>query len=181
MPTPDDATLIKQCLAGDTEAFGELIERYQKPLYNTALRMTGDAEEARDITQECFLKAYQRLSDYRPEHKFFSWIYRILLNDSINHLKQRKKVHGIEAEVASRAKLPDEEYDANRLSAVIEKALRELSFEHRMVIVLRYFNDMSYHEMSEVLALPEKTVKSRLYSARQLLGSSLERIGVSVI
>jgi len=180
MSTPDDAVLIRQCLEGDSNAFGVLIDRYQKPLYNTALRMTGDSEDARDITQDTFVKAYERLKEYRPEHKFFSWIYRILINDAINHLKQRKQTQGTEVEIVSHGRAPDEEFDANRQSGRIERALRDLSFDQRVVIVLRYFNDMSYQEMSDVLSLPEKTVKSRLYCARQNLATLLTQLGVVV-
>ncbi len=179
MSTPDDATLIRQCLDGDKQAFGVLVDRYQKPLYNTALRMTGDQEEASDITQNAFVKAYERLNEYRPEHKFFSWIYRILVNDTLNLLNQRRKTQGLEFEITAPEKLPDEEYDIKRQNARIEQAIRGLSFEHRLVIVLRYFNDMSYQEMSGILSLPEKTVKSRLYSARQNLGALLDGIGVA--
>jgi RNA polymerase sigma-70 factor (ECF subfamily) len=178
MSTLDDIALIKQCLEGDTQAFGVLIDRYQTPLFNTALRMTGDREEAADITQNTFVKAYEKLSEYRAEYKFFSWIYRILVNDAINHLKQRKLTQITEAEVVSRGQMPDEEFEANRQSARIEQALHDLSFEQRVVIVLRYFNDMSYQEMSDILSIPEKTVKSRLYSARQNLAALLTQLGV---
>lgn len=181
MSTPDDAVLIRQCLEGDSGAFGALIDRYQRPLYNTALRMTGDSEEARDITQDAFVKAYEQLRNYRPEHKFFSWIYRILMNDALNHLKQRKQTRALDANMASHERLPDEEFDARRQSKRIEKALRELSFDQRVVIVMRYFNDMSYLEMSTILSLPEKTVKSRLYSARQNLSVVLSQMGAMPI
>jgi RNA polymerase sigma-70 factor (ECF subfamily) len=178
MSTPDDAAVIRRCLEGDSNAFGILIDRYQKALFNTALRMTGDTEEAADISQETFVKAYQRLSEYRPEYKFFSWIYRILINDTLNRIKQRSKTQLIETEISSDDRLPDEQFDAKRQSIRIESALRELAFDQRIVIVLRYFNDMSYQEMSAILSLPEKTVKSRLYSARQNLASLLTRMGV---
>lgn len=178
MSTPDDAAVIRMCLEGDSNAFGILIDRYQRALYNTALRMTGDTEEAADISQETFVKAYQRLNEYRPEHKFFSWIYRILVNDTLNRLKQRNKTEAIETEITSSERLPDEQFDAKRQSNRIEIALRELAFDQRIVIVLRYFNDMSYQEMSAILSLPEKTVKSRLYSARQNLAALLTRMGV---
>lgn len=178
MSTPDDAALIRMCLEGDTGAFDGLVDRYQRPLYNTALRMTGDTEAARDITQDTFVKAFERLREYKPEHKFFSWIYRILVNDTLNHLKQRKLTQGLDADYVSHEQLPDEEFDAQRRSELIEHALRALSFEQRVVIVMRHFNDMSYLEMSTILSLPEKTVKSRLYSARQNLAEMLSRMGV---
>lgn len=178
MSTPDDAAVIRRCLEGDSNAFGILIDRYQRALFNTALRMTGDTEEAADISQEAFVKAYQRLREYQPEHKFFSWIYRILVNDTLNRLKQRNKTQSIETEFTSDDRLPDEQFDDKRRSSRIESALRELAFDQRIVIVLRYFNDMTYQEMSAILSLPEKTVKSRLYSARQNLALLLTRMGV---
>jgi RNA polymerase sigma-70 factor (ECF subfamily) len=92
-------------------------------------------------------------------------------------LKQRKQTQGLDADTVSPGRLPDEEFDANRRSENIERALRDLSFEQRLVIVMRYFNDMSYQEMSTILSLPEKTVKSRLYSARQNLAALLSRMG----
>ncbi len=178
MSTHDDADVIARCLQGDSEAYGELVDRYQKALYNTAFRMTGDTELARDITQETFVKAFERLREYRPEHKFFSWIYRIMLNDALNQLKQRRLTQVIETEIISERAAPDEEFDNKRQSERIERALRELAFDQRLVIVLRYFNDMSYQEMSVILSLPEKTVKSRLYSARQNLAVLLTQMGV---
>lgn len=178
MSTFDDQALVRKCLAGETEAFGELIDRHQRALFNTALRMTGDSEEAADLTQGAFVKAYEKLDSYRPEHKFFSWIYRILVNETINALKQRRQQQGLDMEPESSDPTPDELHETNVRNLRIETALRELSFDYRLVIVLRYFNDMSYQEMSEILAVPEKTVKSRLYSARQNLASILGRMGV---
>lgn len=179
MSAHDDAAVIAMCLQGDTDAYGELVDRYQRALYNTALRMTGDGEAARDITQDTFVKAFERLREYRPEHKFFSWIYRIMINDVLNLLKQRKLTQGLETEIVSERVAPDVEFDNKRQSERIESALRELSFDQRLVIVLRYFNDMSYQEISVILSLPEKTVKSRLYSARQNLATLLTQMGVA--
>jgi RNA polymerase sigma-70 factor (ECF subfamily) len=178
MTSRDDAQLVRLCRQGDAAAYGELIDRYQKPLFNTALRMTGDHEEARDITQSAFVKAYERLDSFNPEFKFFSWIYRILLNESLNTLKQRRQNADIDPDQLAHNRTPEGEYEAQKLSAEIDAALRSLALEYRVVIVLRHFNEMSYDEMSEILSIPAKTVKSRLYTARQNLAAILERMGV---
>jgi RNA polymerase sigma-70 factor (ECF subfamily) len=101
-----------------------------------------------------------------------------LVNDTLNRLKQRSRIQETETDIATNEKPPDEQFDAKRQSDRIEVALRDLAFDQRIVIVLRYFNDMSYQEMSAILSLPEKTVKSRLYSARQNLAALLTRMGV---
>jgi RNA polymerase sigma-70 factor (ECF subfamily) len=178
MSEMDDAAVVRQCLEGNTALFGTLIDRYQKPLFNTALRMTGDYEEARDIAQTVFVKAYMKLDTYRAEHKFFSWIYRMLVNESIGYLKQRKNYQALSPDILSDGKTPEEEHQSHEVSNTIQEALIELQFDYRLVIVLRYFNDMTYSEMSQVLEIPEKTVKSRLYSARQLLAKSLQQKGI---
>ena len=101
MSDSEDRSLIRRCLRGDTEAFGRLIDRYQGPLFNTALRITGDCEEAKDITQTIFIKAYEKLSSYKPEHKFFSWIYRMLINESINSVNRIKHIRGLDPNLLS--------------------------------------------------------------------------------
>jgi len=174
----DDAAVVRRCLDGDTAAFAALVDRYQKPLFNTALRMTGNYEEAQDIAQTVFVKAYMKLDTYRAEHKFFSWIYRMLVNESISALKQRKYTQAVDPDQIVGGKTPEEERHINEVNNNIQKALVELNFDYRLVIVLRYFNDMSYSEMSHVLDIPEKTVKSRLYTARQRLAEILQRKGI---
>lgn len=174
----DDAQLVRLCRDGDAAAFGELIDRYQKTLFNTALRITSDYEEARDITQSTFVKAYERLDSFNPEFKFFSWIYRILLNEALNALKQRRQNADVDPEQLAHDRTPERDFEAHKLSAKIDTALRALSLEYRVVIVLRHFNEMSYDEMSEILSIPAKTVKSRLYTARQNLAAILAEMGV---
>lgn len=178
MSRPDDRVLVEEVLRGNHGAFAELVDRHQTSLFNTALRMTGDYEEARDLTQEVFIKAYNNMKTFRPEHRFFSWIYRMLINSTLNSLKKSQRQTALKMEVVSKDMLPDEEFNRLRLSQRIDCALMELTFNSRIVIVLRHFNDMSYDEMSDALALPLKTVKSRLYSARQTLANILEREGV---
>lgn len=176
--TWEDKDIVARCLEGETDAFALLVDRYQTPLYNTALRMTGDSDLARDITQEALVRAYEKLDTFRPDHKFFSWLYRIMVNDALNVLRKQK----LERETALPApeyhRTPEENYWEFERNAVLDEAIRELSFDHRLVIVLKHFNDMSYEQIAAIIAVPAKTVKSRLYTARQNLAELLERKGL---
>jgi RNA polymerase sigma-70 factor (ECF subfamily) len=173
--------LLDRCLGGDGGAFGELIDRYQRVLFNVSFRMVGNREDARDITQTVFLKAYQSLGSFDRRHKFFSWVYRIMINESLNHLSRAKRVEPLDESLESRADGPDEECAKNRLRDSIQSALEDLSPDYRQVIVLRHFAQLSYEEMSEALDVPEKTVKSRLHTARQLLGGIFSKRGIAPI
>lgn len=169
-----DAELARRCVGGDPEAFRPLVERYQKVLYNVAYRMVHDREDARDLAQGALVKAYRKLGSFDPERPFFSWLYRILVNDALSFLEKRRPTAPLEAERDAGAPGgPHEELERRERERRIQAALRELAPDSRQVIVLRYFADLSYAEMSEVLAIPEKTVKSRLFTARQRLAGSL--------
>lgn len=178
MSETTDQLLVQRCLDGDMKAYEVLVQRYQTVMYNIALRMTGDREDAEDLTQSMFVKAYESLSRYKPEHKFFSWIYRITVNESLNFLSKRRHTVELDDHVPGTDKSPEDACHESEMSEVITKALSELSFDYRIVVVLRHFVDMSYREMSEIIGIPVKTVKSRLYSARQMLSSILIRRGV---
>jgi len=174
----EEDDLLVRCLDGDGGAFGELIDRYQRVLFNVSLRMVGNREDARDITQTVFLKAYENLGSFDRKHKFFSWVYRITINESLNHLSKSRRLEPLDESLQSRESGPDEECDRHRLRDSIQAALSELSPDYRQVIVLRHFAQLSYQEMSGVLEVPEKTVKSRLYTARQLLGDMFSKHGI---
>jgi RNA polymerase sigma-70 factor (ECF subfamily) len=179
MSERDDNRLVSECLSGDTGAFAKLVGKYEKPLYNTALRIVGDRADAQDVTQDTFLKAYEKLNSYRPEHKFFSWLYRILINESLNHRKSQDRLEPIPDDLASPEPGPQEQHECSVLSDRVECCLRELPHDSRIVIVLRHFNDFTYDEMSEMLSISAKTVKSRLFTARRALAEILQRHGVT--
>jgi RNA polymerase sigma-70 factor, ECF subfamily len=168
----DDAALVRQALNGESSAFGVLVTRYQKVLYTVAYRMLGNAEDARDTTQDAFIKAYQRLDTFDPAYRFFSWMYRILVNECLNSVRGRRQQEPLSADLAS-GETPFDAAEAEERRRQVELALKRLSPEHRVVIVLRHFVGNSYEEIADVLAIPEKTVKSRLYAARQRLGVEL--------
>jgi RNA polymerase sigma-70 factor, ECF subfamily len=171
-----DRALVKRCLEGQGDAFGGLVDRYQKPLFNVALRMLNNVQDAEDATQTVFLNAFLRLRTYNPRHKFFSWIYRMIVNQSLNMLKRRKRTvtleHGLDIR-ASGAE-PDR---AMEIQDRVGQALMCLKPDDRAVVVLKHFVSFSYQEIADVLEVPVRTVKSRLYTARERLRSTLrERV-----
>jgi RNA polymerase sigma-70 factor (ECF subfamily) len=174
----DDATLVQRCREGDRTAFDRLVVRYQRPVYNAALRLLRDPEEARDVTQTTFLKVFEHLRDYDPSFRFYSWLYRIAVNESLDALGARRSRGESEDDKADESPGPEQQLEGDQMSRAIDEALTHIKPELRSVIVLRHFLHLSYQDMGEVLRLPEKTVKSRLYSARQLLRDQLVRRGV---
>ena len=170
-----DTELVRQCLEGDPEAFRPLVEKYQGVLFNVAYRMVHDHEDARDLAQGALVKAYEKLGSYDPAFQFFSWIYRILVNDTLNLLKRNRPDRPLDdARDAAAEGGPEADLEARELSRGIRSALMSLPVEYREVVVLRHFADLSYGEMAMALAIPEKTVKSRLYTARQRLAGLLD-------
>ncbi len=173
MPELQDKDIILRCRNGDVEAFGEIVQRYQKMIYTIVYRMVTDPASADDITQTAFIKAYENLDRYKPEHPFFHWIHRIAVNEALNYIKQRKRVVELTDSHESSEDDPETEYSRNELQEQIDRALEDLKPDSRILIVLRHFGELSYREISEILDVPEKTVKSRLFSARQELRSIL--------
>ena len=165
----DDALIVRRCLNGESRAFEVIIDKYQKTIYNLALRMVSDTQDAEDIAQTVFIKVYENLRSYNPKYKFFSWMYRIALNESINFVQQKKKLEEIDADVVSNDGTPDQEYSEIELRENVQLALMRLKVDYRVVIVLSHFQDLSYDEIAYILEIPIKTVKSRLFTARQLL------------
>lgn len=173
-----DAAWVRQCLAGDPQAFAALVGRYEKPVYNVALRMLRNAEDARDIAQTVFMKAYQNLASYDPQFKFYSWVYRMAINESLNILRVRGRNAGpVDERVPEEAAGPSELLAGDQTREAVLEAIDRLKPEYRAVIVLRYFVDRNYEDMGEILGIDAKTVKSRLYTARQLLKDQLSASG----
>ena len=171
MKTDSDASIVKASLAGDRNAFGALVEKYEKRLFNTALRIVGDAEDAMDATQSAFVKMYEKLGTYNSDYRFFSWAYRTLLNESINIVKRRRPLERLDDSLEAGSKNPEEQYRETEASRHMDEALLELETGERTVIVLKHFQHLSYREMSEIIGIPEKTIKSRLFTARRRLRS----------
>ncbi len=177
MTEDGDGALVRRCLDGDRAAFGVLVSRYQKPVFNAALRLLRDPEEAKDVAQTVFLKAFEHLADYDPSYKFYSWIYRIAVNESLNVVERRRARAELSGEEPDGAPGPDRHAEGDDTRREVEDALMRLGPELRTVVVLRHVLHLSYEGMAEVLRIPDKTVKSRLYTARQRLRERLAERG----
>ena len=165
----EDQILVRRYLGGERGAFEPLVDRYQKTIFNVALRMAHDPDDAADITQNVFIKASEKLGSYDPKYKFFSWIYRIAVNESLNFVGSKRKNDELPENLVSGDSNPEEMLQAGMLSNSVEEGLAKLTDDNRIVIILRHFEEMSYDEISFILDLPVKTVKSRLFTARQSL------------
>jgi RNA polymerase sigma-70 factor (ECF subfamily) len=174
-----DAALVARCLKGEWAAFDELVRRYERPLYNGALRIVRDPDDAKDIVQGVFVKAYEKLSDFDLDRKFFSWIYRMMVNASLNWVESRRSQTGLDPELPCPGESPEALLLRDEDSRHIEAALDKLKPEHRLAVVLKYFGELSYDELGYVLDLPAKTVKSRLYEARRMLAAIMTDAGVT--
>ena len=165
-----DRELIRRYLDGERDAANGLVGRYQKRLFNVALRMTGNAQDAEDATQTVFLNAFLKLQTYDPRFRFFSWIYRMAVNESLNMLKRRKATVTLEDEPAIRVSGAAR---TTELQDRVGKALMHLKPDDRAVVVLKHFVFFTYEEIADVLEIPVKTVKSRLFTARERLRLTL--------
>ena len=158
---------------GDRGAFEALLVEYEKPVFNAAYRMLNNRDDARDVTQTVFLKVFENFGQFDPSRRFFSWIYRITLNESINWLGKENRLEPLLFDAADEGKGPQQELESARVSAGVQAALMTIKTDYRTVVILKHFLGCSYVEISEVLEIPEKTVKSRLYTARQQLKDAL--------
>ena len=163
-----DRALVKRCLENHRDAASALVNRYQQRLFNVALRMLGNVHDAEDVTQTVFLKAFDSLRTYDPRYKFFSWIYRMTVNESLNMLKRRKPTVTLEDDLDILASGAAADRAAEAEDAV-GRALMGLKPDDRAVVVLRHFVSFSYEEIADVLEIPVQTVKSRLFTARERL------------
>jgi RNA polymerase sigma-70 factor (ECF subfamily) len=173
-----DAALVKDCQRGDRRAMSQLVSQYQRPVFNAAYRILGNTDDAADTTQIVFLKVFEHIADYDPKFKFFSWVYRIAINESLNQVKKRRKQEPLAESQASPWRGPAEVLDSTRLCDRVQGALMLLSEDYRTVVILKHISGCSYQQISEILQLPEKTVKSRLYTARQLMKKTLHYQGL---
>jgi RNA polymerase sigma-70 factor, ECF subfamily len=184
-PADEDRELVRACQKGNVDAFETLVERHQKRMLNMAFRVTGDYEEACEIVQESFLSAYRAIRKFRGEAKFSTWLYGITLNHARNRLKQiRSRASHEGPSLNDPVETQDGRYpresssqEGSALEAMEKKELQEkvqdcismLDVEHREVLVLRDVQGFSYDEIRDILKLPDGTVKSRLFRAREAL------------
>lgn len=173
MHADSDADLVRECLGGDKQAFGLLVDRYQKVLFNVALKIVRDTDDAADVAQSVFVKAYENLARYNPKYKFYSWIYRMTVNTALNFAKRHSRQSSLETDVVYSTTTPADDLASSELTSRVEDAMFELSPEDRALLSLKYTAELQYQEIAYVFDISEKTVKSRLYTARQRLKDCL--------
>jgi len=174
----DEGALIQRVVDGDVQGFEVLVLRYERVVYSVAYRMLRDRAAAEDAAQVAFIRAFEKLATFdRQQHRFFSWIYRIVVNECLNQrrrpatesLRLVPPVHGD----------PGEGLDRERRRVALRQAVEALAPEQRDVIVLRHYGDCSYDEISAALGIPVITVKSRLYAARHRLADILAGVPIA--
>jgi RNA polymerase sigma-70 factor (ECF subfamily) len=178
-PTANDDTLVKLAQKGDTAAFEELVARHRDKVYARAFSMVRNEEEAVDLSQEAWVKAWQRLKQFQGEASFLTWMTRIVINLCLDHLRKQKRqraesiehleeeLGGVERQMPVVTVNPTERLERSELRARIERALSQLSYEHRTVIVLHEFEEMEYKQIAKVMKCSIGTVMSRLFYARR--------------
>jgi RNA polymerase sigma-70 factor (ECF subfamily) len=184
-PEPNEAELIRRAKKGDREAFGVLVERYQRRVIGVALAVVHNQDDAVELAQETFVRAYENLGNFESRSSFSTWLYRIAANLSID-LRRREGRHsmvrGQEAEgeidrLRSSTGDAFAEYSRSELNRRLRAALEALTPEHRAVILLREVEGLSYDEISDILQCPRGTVMSRLHYARNRLRGILKNVG----
>ena len=179
-----DALLVRRTRAGDTRAFGILVERYMRRAYYAALGLVGSSEDALDLSQEAFVRAFRARHTIDPDRPFYAWLYQIIRRLCFNHTRDRRtRRRGIEAagdwlveQATSRTAgmRPDRALEQAEARRRVAAALESLSDRDREVLVLKEFEGLRYREIAEILGVPIGTVMSRLYSARRRLAAALE-------
>jgi len=173
VPISDDA-LIAQTLAGRGDAFGMLVDRYERAVYHLAYRTVRDVEKAKDATQEAWVKAYRALGSFRPGAKFSTWIFTIVYRVCCDRLAKRKRFTGAEIpDVADPTPGPAATYEAAEDAARLRRAIDALPEKYRAVITLFHLQGKQYEEIATVLGLPLGTVKTHLFRAKDLLRAAL--------
>src|SRR5215472_3297083 len=177
----DDLLLVAASKNGDQEAFAQLVQRYQRIVFNLVYRMLQQYEEATEITQETFLAAWQGLPSFRGDARFPTWLYRIAYNCSLKQLEQRKRERALQAAIQAEQLLhtggsehADAALEARERQSIVHEQLASLPAKYRVVLVLRHLQEMTYEEIAETLTMPIGTIKTHLFRARNLLKERLE-------
>lgn len=177
--------LVRAAGGGDADAFEQLVRLYENKVYHLALRMCLDPEDASDVAQEAFLAAWRGLPRFRGESGFSTWLYRLTSNAAIDHLRRKKNQRGdlslddgaLGLDAPDGGPSPQETAEGQELSAAVEAGLRQLSGDHRQILVLREVQELSYEEIAKTLKLDLGTVKSRISRARNALRKILLKSG----
>ena len=179
----EDKNLIYSILSGEINAFAELIEQYKKLVFHIVFRIVKDREEREDICQDVFIKVYQGLKGFKGDCKLSSWIGKIAYNTSLNHIGKRHDDlwedmdhrEGFLESVNGNGYQPDHFATQNNYGDILRSEIRQLPEQQKIIISLYHFDDLSYQEISEITGLPDGTVKSYLFRARQSLKERLDK------
>ena len=179
-PANEDAKWIERSISGDTEAFGCLVNKYQHRLYNSMVHFLRDETEAEDVVQESFVLSFTRLSKFRGNSSFYTWLYRIAVNAAISRRRKKRPKVSVErdlgdsgAGIDGSGPRPGDRIEEFERAGQLHAALNRLSEEHRLILVLREMDELSYEEISDILKTPVGTVRSRLHRARSQLKEEL--------
>lgn len=183
---PEDAELVRRAQNNDLAAYDELIRRYQERIYGTVYNMTSNHEDANDLVQETFIKAHRALKTFKGDSSFFTWLYRIAVNKTINYLKQRKNRTGISLNdldfnaendpdlvALVSDKTPQRDAGLSELQEKLNEAMMKLSEQHRLVVTLHDVQGLAHDEIAKIMDCNAGTVRSRLFYARQQLQAYL--------
>ena len=176
MGKDEDMALVRRVKEGDKDAFGELVQKYKQRIYFIAYRMTNNHTDADDLSQEAFIKAYESIGNFREQASFSTWLYRIIMNMTINHLKKmgRKQIFTLDENVSIEyTSNPEKIAEERELHEEITKAIGSLPLKQRAVVELALLEGLPHREIAEVLSCPEKTVSWRLFQARNKLKEKL--------
>jgi RNA polymerase sigma-70 factor, ECF subfamily len=183
-----DEELVARSMGGDLDSFNQLVLRWERPIYALAYRVIGREEDARDVAQETFLRAFRALGGFKGQAKFSSWLYRITLNLCRDWIRKERRTpvsqapEGIDiVELAGEA-TPSETIEQlvgrNQLSRAVSKAMASLSEEQRTAIILKEYHGLTFQEIADMLDCPLSTVKTRLYQGLSVVRKQLEQAGV---
>lgn len=177
--------LVQRTLRGETAAYNTLVQRYQRQVYSLAYRMIGNAEDASDLVQETFLRAYGALPTFRQDASFLTWLYKIASNLTIDLMRSRRAKSALSLEVeleegrepaADRSASPEDTTVKGAVCEVVHRAVMNLPERYRLVVVMRHLQGMSIEEIAEQLQIPTGTVKTHLFRAREMLRDRLRTV-----
>lgn len=179
----NDNELINAALAGDSAAFGRLVQTYQDRLFNNLVHVVGSVEDARDLVQDAFVQAFVKLSTFKRSAAFYTWLYRIAFNLAVSHRRRRKSPSSLDLALERQGEEPIDDGEAppdrlerEEVTRQVREALANLPEEYRAILALREIDGCCYDTIAEMLDLPVGTVRSRLHRARQQLRDELKHV-----
>ena len=184
----DDQILVERALTGDQKAFRLLLKKHQSAIYHVIFKLVHNQEEAWDLVQETFMKAFRSLSSYKKEYRLSTWLYRIAANCSIDYLRKRKiealsldqpletKEGSVCLELPDFTYKPESDFESRQKGISINQAIESLPRKYKEVIIYRHKDYKSYEEISRILGIPVGTVKARIFRARELLKKRLKSL-----